>query len=487
MPDFQLFPLPFWLVVLAILFFLIKSWLQPETSLRLPMIMVLLTTAVWYIGDVLYNDYSEYQIEIDPSSLNLAWWETLGFVCAFGILAPVIHRSFNRKYLGRPSNLLSLAHHGGLKSKKFQDQLDIICRSLLFVWVALMIVALFRVKFDFIGLFMPYLGERAAPWGRGRLGGGYDSILAAAGYLQITLTAAFGLMVALSCRASTFMLASIVSFLTLPTYIFDRTRNTMLATILPGFLAWVFLRIRANLFVKAIILGAGFFIIQSWLKFVIENRTDTSIASAFQHGGTRDEDDPEEGKHRGLNMFEELGFINSFLTDGTYHQNWGKDYFAEIVNPIPRSLWSGKPSIGLDYAIARGQGEDPDMPNSAGGVAATISTGMIGQGVTNFGRFFGPLFAALLMSFWAALLARQDILATETGRLFICAIGLILTFNMGRDITLLVLYPFFFGYVMILLTERRNASKESQVDEAEKAGVIPFKHMANKVGRIARK
>lgn len=33
-----------------------------------------------------------------------------------------------------------------------------------------------------------------------------------------------------------------------------------------------------------------------------------------------------------------------------------KEYFAELMNPIPRVLWPGKPLIGIDYAIARGQG-----------------------------------------------------------------------------------------------------------------------------------
>jgi len=47
------------------------------------------------------------------------------------------------------------------------------------------------------------------------------------------------------------------------------------------------------------------------------------------------------------------------------------------VNPIPRGLWQGKTEIGIDYAIARGQGWDAQTEAQAG-VGATISTGMIG-------------------------------------------------------------------------------------------------------------
>jgi hypothetical protein len=55
-------------------------------------------------------------------------------------------------------------------------------------------------------------------------------------------------------------------------------------------------------------------------------------------------------------MLEELAWINSFIDKGTYAVNWGQRYWAELVNPIPRGLWQGKPLIGIDYAIARGQG-----------------------------------------------------------------------------------------------------------------------------------
>jgi hypothetical protein len=44
---------------------------------------------------------------------------------------------------------------------------------------------------------------------------------------------------------------------------------------------------------------------------------------------------------------------------------------------------------------------------------------MIGQGVVNFGPFFGVLAAALLMAFWLAILARQDLKGDKTGRLLL--------------------------------------------------------------------
>ena len=121
------------------------------------------------------------------------------------------------------------------------------------------------------------------------------------------------------------------------------------------------------------------------------------------------------------------------------------------------------------------------------GVAATISTGMVGQGVVNFGRILGPLVAAILMSCWTAILARQDILGTEPGRLFLYAIGLILTFNMGRDITLLVTYPFAFGYLLLIAIQSWSTPGTSRNSKTAKAGLAAVKPSHYRIGRYVRK
>ena len=59
------------------------------------------------------------------------------------------------------------------------------------------------------------------------------------------------------------------------------------------------------------------------------------------------------------------------------------------------------------------------------------------------------------MAFWVATLARLDLHATELGRLTLYILGLVLTFNMGRDITLMTLYPFVFGNIFIRWWSRR--------------------------------
>ena len=87
-----------------------------------------------------------------------------------------------------------------------------------------------------------------------------------------------------------------------------------------------------------------------------------------------------EAKHAGLNMLEELAWVNNFIDKGTFAVNWGQRYWAELVNPIPRGLWKDKPLVGIDYAIARGVAYG-EAANVDAGVAATISTGMISTGM----------------------------------------------------------------------------------------------------------
>jgi len=217
-------------------------------------------------------------------------------------------------------------------------------------------------------------------------------------------------------------------------------------------MALVTLRMKSTIIVKLAVVAAAFAALNLWFLFVLEIRSTSGMVSeAFKSGALNQVQQigvEHKKKHEGFNMFEELGYINYFTDNGTYKPNWGARYFAEAVNPIPRVLWPGKPMIGLDYAVARGLAYG-DLSSSSGGIAASVSTGMIGQGVVNFGRILGPIVAAFLMAIWVALLARQDLLGGDLGRLLLYAIGLVLTFNMGRDITLITIYPFLFGWILL--------------------------------------
>lgn len=454
MPESVSFPLSFYLIWIVVVFFGWRAWQARQKGWGIPMLAVLGTAGAWYLGDALYNDYNQYDLTFGEGTLLNAWWEVLLFFVSFGIMVPIVHRQMNSHLMGGESRIFQMVRDRGIESDAFQQQITILAGALLGPWLILMGLGLFRTNFDFIGLFFPYLGEKSDPWARDRIGTGFDAVYAFAGYIQLMLTALWGALFALSKRPGTMCLSGLVYFLSAPFYIFDRTRSYMLAILLPGFMAFVALRMRSGMVVRMAVVVVSFIALQGWMKFVLDNRGQTTISEAFKTGGTQDLAVKSQ-KHLGFNMFEELAYINYFIANGAYKVNWGTRYFAEIVNPIPRVLWPGKPMIGIDYAIARGM-KYGEQAAKSGGIAASISTGMIGQGVVNFGRILGPITSALLMAIWVAVLARMDLMGGDPGHLLLYAIGLVLTYNMGRDITLLILYPFIFGWILVNLIEKQR-------------------------------
>lgn len=453
----SIYPLSYWFVIGLIIGGGVWSFQRIKDGTGIPMLAVIGTVAVWYVGDAYYNDYANnYCLLFEPDVLQNAWLQVALFLIVFFVAAPMIHQWFNARYLHQQSGVYQLARYG-VNQPVLQRQLDVLFKGCLIVYAILVLIALARLRGQILYFFFPFLGYKAEPWGRGRLGSGFDALLSFAFYIQMLISAIFGVLAAVSTNRRTRALSLILCFISWPYFLFDRTRNTILAVVIPAILSWVFLRLRGGAWKKVVALGGCFILINAWMAFIIQNRSDESIATAFRNQGFNVEKESDV-HHEGLNMFEELCWINTFIKEGTYEPNWGARYFAELVNPIPRVIWHGKPLIGIDYAIARGQGQRGGSGAGArqGYVYATVSTGLIGQGVVNFGGIFGPAAAALLMSFWVAILARRDLNILKLGYLPLYALGLILTFNLGRDITFITLYPFVFLAVALWWLSRNK-------------------------------
>jgi hypothetical protein len=446
--SFYIYPLSFWVVIILLIVGGLWALNRIRDGIGLPILAVLGTTAVWYIGDAIYNDYAlNHVVKFSSGNLDNAWWQVAWFIFFVLILTPVIHRFININSYQNTS-VIFLMWKKGINSPILSVQIEHLFRGCVAIWVVLSVLAWTRVGSDLPYYYFPFLGEKADPWGRGRVGSGLDALWAFANYLQTFIGGAFGIVAALSTKKKTLYLALMGCLLTWPYYLFDRTRNTMLATVLPGVLCWVFLRFRGNLLVKFALITLCFFATETWFEHVITSRAlGVSVTSTFKDNDSIIK--KEKVHHDGLDMFEELCWVNTFFDDGSYKPNWGYRYFAELVNPIPRSLWPGKPFIGIDYAIARGQGGGVD---EQAGVNASVSTGMIGQGVVNFGRFSGPICAAILIGIWVSVLSRLDLQGNKIGRIPLYLIGIVSTFNLGRDITLMTLYPFLFGAALVWLS-----------------------------------
>src|SRR5438046_8733790 len=91
----------------------------------------------------------------------------------------------------------------------------------------------------------------------------------------------------------------------------------------------------------------------------------------------------------GLNMIQELCFVNIYLETGAGSPAYGARYLTELLNFIPRSIWPSQPLIGLDYAKWRGFERD----DSELGVSTTISSVVNEGGVLNLTPILGPLAA----------------------------------------------------------------------------------------------
>jgi len=437
-------PLSFWTVLVILMIGILFALEKIRGGIGLPMLAVLATAAVWYLVDMFYNGYDYYSQTFTQDILSNAWWQVALFLAVFLLLAPELHKVFNDRYLSQPSSAYLLAREG-VNNPRLQERLIPLFKLAFFIWGALAVIAAFRLHADVIYYFFPFLGFKWDPWGRSRLGSsGVDALFSIAFNLQIFATACFGISAALITNARFRMLALVACCASMPYFIFDRTRNVMLSSMLPGILSWVVFRIRGTLFKKVLILSFFFLLTNFWFGFVLASRVSGTITDALQQKGLDIAADSAV-HHQGLNMFEELCWINTLTGNGSFRPAFGALYFGELVSPIPRALWPGKPAGNLDYSIARGQF------GANYSVGASISTGMIGQGVVSFGPILGPSFAAFLMSVWAVILARLDL----RGRDFVLyGFGLILTFNLGRDITTITLYTFIFGSLAVWCMNR---------------------------------
>jgi hypothetical protein len=299
-----------------------------------------------------------------------------------------------------------------------------------------------------IGALFPIDSRAGATmWGRGAVESSATGFLvASAGYMFNAVTALLGVLVFF--QRSTFwrLVAAAIFALALPYFLLAGARSHFLAVILPFIITYL-LYGRHALIIKLAILAVAFVCLEEGFKFV----------TAFRGTGFRDllaAENPyelmdEDARQTGLNMIQELCFANAYLESGAASSAYGGRYLSELLNVVPRAIWPSKPLIGIDYAKWRGM-EDP---NSELGVFATISTGVIGGGVLNFGQILGPVAAGIIMALWTGLLIRWWEHRQSLLRLVLFMLGAGLTFNLGRDISLLVLWPVIFAYFFVRLIE----------------------------------
>ena len=427
---------------------------------------VYVTVFAWYFAGPLINP--EQYDSLPSSSLGQSYGEVLLFLIGFRVFTPVAIRWILRR---RRSS-------GVFDTRLTPEQILIACGAL---WLLLFVIGIARMGGDVMGAVFP-LDGRLGPtmWGRGAVeSSGSGFLIAFAGYVFNAVTAFLGVLVFFQRSIAWRLLAGAMFAITLPYIFFAGARSHFLAAVLPFLLTYLFYG-RHLLILKLAVLAIAFFSLNAGFKFVTAFRgTGFREVLAGENPYELLDDDEQQTD---LNMIAELCFVNVYLETGGTSPAYGGRYLNEFLNFIPRSIWPSKPMIGIDYAKWRGfESEDDEL-----GVNTTISSGMIGGGVLNFGQILGPVAAGILMALWTGLLIRWWKQRKSLLRLVLFMLGAGLTFNLGRDITLLVLWPAVFAYFFVRLTEiwaTRRFRRLPQMTTAVPANVGPMQVVAGRLSQ----
>jgi oligosaccharide repeat unit polymerase len=425
-------PLSYFVAIALLGALLLYGAVRLQTAWAFSFNVSLATVGAWYLVEPIYfPEEFEYS---NPDYVRAAFDGVVIYFIAFAVFTPILVKNFE------PKAGVTNVSTGSLSAER-----------VLFVvaglWLLLLAYGVFRMQGDVLGTLLPMEGRAGARmWGRAAGSGAGSSgfIVSTAAYLYTLCLAFFGVMLFLVRTGRARRLAIGLILLSWPYAFLQGSRNVTLAVVVPAMISY-FLFSRQAKFVKLISCGLAFLALDFALRIVI----------AYRNEGFWDVDlaQVESSAHLGLNMASELVYSIDFVNNGVLQLSYGLRYLQELANVVPRALWPGKPLVGIDYAIARGFAGNSDI-----GVFATISSGLIGQAVQNFGQYFGPIVAALLMATWVAILTRFRRQATPL-RLGLFLVGLGLTFNLGRDVTLLVLWPMVFGYLGVRYLEWRQKKR----------------------------
>lgn len=402
-----------------------------------PLLVMYATVALWYVGDFIYNDPESFRVEFYDHILNTAFLQVCWFLICLRAVVWFMSGILLRDVRVPPAVTAN-------RTMEYENQLLIIVIA---VWCLLVSIALVRTDGDIVALICPPVSTYGFPWTRAVVGGQTDSLISLADYTNLAVCAMFGVLAATAKSPHVRAVALALCFVSFPMYFFTRTRSKMLMIMMPGVMAYL-LTTRSPLVRKAIFAVVLFAFVSIWFAIVgAARRTNFEV---IKTGNTEQLQKAGSTRHRGLDMYRELCYMNSYFESGRYEPNWGRRYFADLVSIIPRAFWKDKPYIGVDYAIARGFGSNSSMA----GASVSIAPGLVGQGVVNFGPIFGPMIAATLAGTWVCFLGRLWIQRRQRTRLILLVVGLGLTANLGREFSPIVLFPFFFATVGILIYER---------------------------------
>ncbi|MCX7396134.1 MAG: O-antigen ligase [Planctomycetales bacterium] len=319
-------------------------------------------------------------------------------------------------------------------------------------FLPLMVIAKGNVLLILEDAFMSR-GRWSSIFQRGRFGGVRDAFLELQLFLRAALPLAAAIMV--QKKQGHFRKLVVVLFLTYMSFraINDGTRSKVIEVFLP-LAAAIYWRFSPSLKQKALLFGLPTLMILGFLW---------SAASVIgRNEGRLDWEGALEADYVGFEMFRELLYLQKVIPDKSPYQ-FGHTYLVQVVNPIPRFLWPGKPSGDAGLLMAELQ------DTVAQGADLTVSPGLIGEMYWN-GGLPGILFVSVFLGYvaksWdrARPLAQQSILAFT-----VFAAGLAIIFVSGRSINMSTAYGMLGLYVILILFSRKGR----RVVPVARGSVIP--------------
>ncbi|QDT55837.1 hypothetical protein Pan44_38850 [Caulifigura coniformis] len=405
--------------------------------------VVYLTVALWYLMDpFMYpKDYARFP----PESVSFAFLQTTVFLLALRALLNFVPRTKTEAL--RQFSVEDL-DHGALQ------------RVLLVTWAVLFVYGLSRVEWNIVTALYPVEARSnysSYMWHRGRFGGSFDFLVSSGDYLYRAVCSLFGFFYVVSRNTTRRRVMLFMMLLTWPMFVCTGTRSVLLSVCVPAILAVLLIK-KWTLFQKAVFVGVVGLLINLTMIVMLEYR-DRGIDEIGRE--ERALGQVVEKRHLGRNMAEELIYLNRYMNSGKMHVRWGAEYLECALNFVPRSIWKNKPFPGQQFSELR-VGKYTSGPFK-GQAVATISTGLIGQGVDNFGLYAGPVAPAVLLVLYFWWLCKQ---LTSGGHRML-RIGLVLAAlgkipHLGRGMTLFDLWPIVFLAVGIKFYERMVTMRDTK-------------------------
>ena len=275
---------------------------------------------------------------------------------------------------------------------------------------------------------------------RGRFGGTRDAFLE----LQLFQRAALPLAAAIMVQKKQGVERRIVVVLFLVYMIAralnDGTRSKVIEIFLP-LAAAIYWRFSPSMKRRALLVG---------LPMIMVFGLAWSAASVLgRNEGRLDWEGAMDADYVGFEMFRELLYLQQAIPSRGPYQ-WGHTYLVQLVNPIPRFLWQGKPTGDAGLLMAELQDA------LANGADLTISPGLIGEMHWN-GGIPGIVLVSLILGYFAKSWDRARPLAQQSILAFtVFAAGLAVIFVSGRSINMNTAYGMLGLYVILILFSRKG-------------------------------